>query len=67
MTHSVVLFNIETNMYLSSKSPLSTSRDWNEAVKFESEGEALGYLSVKISLFCDNNLCNWCTRNIYSV
>lgn len=67
MTTRVVLFNLETNNYLSSISPLKLVMDWKEAEIFPNEQFALAQLSNLEKVSQENNLRNWCTRTFYSL
>jgi len=65
MTTLVVLFNIETNMYLGKLKPFTVVKDWREAISFENEGLALAKISQCKKVAQDNKLFNWCTRTFY--
>lgn len=67
MTTRVVLFNLETNMYLCLMNPFTTVKDWREAQTFGCEEFALDYLADNIKIFQSNKLFNWCTRTFYNI
>ena len=67
MTTHVVLFNLETNNYLSSTSPLKLVMDWRDAKKYKAEILAVTELRDLQKVSQENNLRNWCTRTFYSL
>jgi hypothetical protein len=61
MTKYVVLFSLETGEYLIHSH--LTTKDWEEANRFNSEENALAYLSV----MKEPKLKYWCTRTFYKL
>lgn len=67
MKKYVVLFNLETNMYLKTTYPFRTTKIWDEACTFDTEEIALEVLSMSYRLAIENKLNNWCTRTFYEL
>lgn len=67
MKKQVVLFNIDTNTYLSNIEPLEVNKDWEEAIASNNENEAKKILLNFNKLLKENNLTTWCTRTFYKL
>jgi hypothetical protein len=64
MTKSVVLFNLDKNVYLIGISEVAVSPNWKKAFQFSDEEDAMTVLKHMHGI---TPLTNWCTRTFYKI